>query len=59
VRVTIHADASVKLLLLPVVRRVELVGVQYRVPDVVLLDVVQDVSRFFSHRVGIGVDRIP
>jgi hypothetical protein len=38
---------------------ITLVGVQYRVPDVVLLDVVQDVSRFFSHRVGIGVDRIP
>jgi hypothetical protein len=43
--VTMPADASVNLLLLPVVCGIQLVGMDHRVLDVVLLDVVQDVSR--------------
>lgn len=36
---------SHSLLLLPIVRCVELIGMQHRVLGVVLLDVVQDISR--------------
>jgi hypothetical protein len=42
--VTMPADASVNLLLLPV-SGIQPVGMDHRVLDVVLLDVVQDVSR--------------